>query len=272
MIMISGNSFDISEIIKEYDENSIEKLLLNKMSASSEKYNYDNLDQLKFELNMRRNIVNSAVGLNKSELSFAVFKKSVCNPVYWHRTPNGGFLLREGVNSGEAINDIFINGNKYATECATAIMIIYYKALLDTYGGELFSKQFPKIYLMDWYVTETLLTEVASVHPSADILLGDRGYFNNPDYEPDAPEWEGENVIILPDSMYYGHGIGMTTANEIIKDLNSRRKDFASRSAYLMGSVGRPDFKKLSNVYYNIPREIAPLVWKPFPAPLMRNI
>lgn len=267
MITVSGNSFDISEIIKEYDENSVEQQLLEKMSASNEKYSYGSLDELKFELNLRKNIVNSAIELNKSDFSFSTFKNSMCNPSYWTRTPNGGFLLKDGVNSGEAINDIYINGNKYAIECATAMMIVYYKALLDTYGNELFSKQFPRIYLMDWDVTEPLLAEVAFMHPTSDILLGDRGYFNNPDYDPATPEWEGENVIVLPDSMYYGHGIGITTADEIIRDLNSRRREYAGRSAYLVDSVGHPDFKKLSDVYHNIPRETAHLIWKPFPAP-----
>jgi protein-glutamine gamma-glutamyltransferase len=272
MYIISGNSFDISVIANEYDENSVEKQLLNKMSASSEKYSYASLDQLKFELNLRKNIVKSAVSLGGSGLSFSVFKKSVCNPVYWTRTPNGGFLLKEKANSGEAINDIYMNGNKYATECATAMMIVYYKALLDAYGGELFNKQFTKIYLLGWEVTEPLLAETASLQPAADMLLGDREYFNNPDYDPAAPEWEGENVIILPDSMYYGHGIGITAAGEIIRDLNSNRKEYASRSAYLVDAVGRPNFNKLSDVYYDMPREAAPLVWKPFPSPLIRNI
>jgi protein-glutamine gamma-glutamyltransferase len=272
MIAVSGNSFDISGLVNEYGENSVEKQLLDKMSASNEKYSYDSLEQLKFELTLRKNIVGAAVGLDRSGLSFSTFKHSVCNPVYWKRTPNGGFLLKEGANASEAINDVYINGNKYATECATAVMIIYYKALLDVYGGDLFSKQFSQIYLMDWDVTEPLLQEVNSIQPAADVLLGDRGYFNNPDFDPTSPEWQGENVIILPDSTYYGHGIGITTADEIIKDLNSRRKAYASQSAYFMNSVSRPDFKKLSDVYYNIPRQAHSLVWKPFPAPLAHSI
>ncbi|MCL2773571.1 MAG: hypothetical protein FWD71_09505 [Oscillospiraceae bacterium] len=72
--------------------------------------------------------------------------------------------------------------------------------------------------------------------------------------------------------MYYGHGIGITTADEIIRDLNSRRTEYAAKSAYLIDSVGRPDFKKLSDIYYSIPRRVDTLVWKPFPPPLLKNI
>lgn len=269
MLFISGVSLDDSTIINEYSENSIERQLLNKMAASEEKYQYDNINQLKFELNLRKEIVNSAADLNKSGLSFATFKNSKCNPEYWQRTPNGGFLLKNGVKSSEAIRDIFENGDKYATECATAMMIIYFKAMLNVFGNESFDKLIPKIYLMDWDITESLFKEVGSMYKTADILPGDRGYFNNPDFDPSTPEWQGENVIILPDSMYYGHGIGIASADEIIRALNSRRKEHATKPAYFLDSAGRPDFKKLSDVYYNPSHRTAPLVWKPFPPPLV---
>lgn len=268
MITVSNASFDISKIINEYPEESIESQLLNKMSVSSENYEYDNLNQLKFELNLRKEIIYSAVDLNNSGLSFSGFNDSKCNPEFWNRTNNGGFSLIENVNPDAAINDIFANGDKYATECATAIMIIYYKALLNVYGGKIFNNTFSKIYLMDWNITEPLLEEAGAPKAEKDILLGDRGYFNNPDFNPKTPEWQGENVIVLPDSLYYGHGIGITTADAIIQALNSERKEDAARSAYLLDSVGRPDFKKLSDVYYKAASRPAPLVWKPFPAPI----
>lgn len=250
MLTILGVSFDVFAIAKEYPENSIERQLVNKMFVSDKKYRYDNLNQLKFELTLRKEIVNSAIDLNGSELSFANFKNSKCNSEYWHRMANGGFMMAEGVKANEAIDDIYINGNKYATECATAIMIVYYRALLTVYGNELFNKLFSKIYLMGWYVTEPLLAEVNTIDPSVDILLGDRGYFNNPDFNPATPEWGGENIIVLPDSMYYGHGVGITTADEIIRILNSMRKVNATQSAYFTYSVGYPNFKNLSDIYY----------------------
>ena len=223
----------------------------------------------KFELNLRQEIVNAAAALNNSDLSFADFKDSRCNPAYWSRTDNGGFLLREGVPPGEAIGDIFTNGDKYATECATAMMIVYYKALRSIYGDEKFNALFPEIYLMDWDVTEPLLREVTVAQPAADVLPGDRQYFKNPDFDPETPEWQGENVMVLPDSKYYGHGIGIVTADVIISDLNSRRREGASRSAVLLDSVWRPDFEKLSE-HYTPPRSTSALVWKPFPPPISK--
>lgn len=269
MITVSGASFDISKIENDYEETSVERQLLNTMSLSSENYVYDNIKQLKFELNMRNQIINSAVSLYRSDLSFSNFSSSKCSAAYWNRTDNGGFMLAQGVKPDEAISDIFQNGDKYATECATAIMIVYYKALLEIYESKLFNKLFSKIYLMDWDVREPLLKEVGVPQTETDILLGDRGYFNNPDFDPATPEWEGENVIVLPDSIYYGHGIGLATADEIIRALNSKRKEDSTISAYLLNSTGRPNFRKLSDVYDYPILQPVPLVWKPFPKPII---
>lgn len=267
MIIVSNTSFDISTIVNDYPENSTQQQLLEKMAESRDTYKYDNVSQLKFELDYRGKIVDSAIGLNKSGLAFSTFKDSKCNPEYWIRTDNGGFIKKVGVKSGSAISDIYKSGKSYATECATAIMIIYYKALLDICKEDLFNKLFPEIYLMDWDVREPLLKEAAAPKAVTEILLGDRGYFSNPDFNPKTPEWMGENVIVLPDSMYYGHGIGIAAADTIIDALNSRRTEGASQSAYLEDSVGRPNFKKLANAIYNLSGQASPLVWRPFPVP-----
>lgn len=266
MIIVSGSAFDITKIADEYPENSIEGQILNTISTSDEEYKYDYLNQLKFELNLRKEIVNASIALDNSSLSFSSFQNSKCNSEYWSRTDNGGFMLKEGVNASEAINDIFINGDKYSTECATAVMIVYYKGLLSVYGENLFNKLFQKIYLMGWDVTEPLLKGVEIPKRVSDVLLGDRGYFANPDVDPAKEEWQGENVIILPDSMYYGHGIGITTADNIIAALNANRQEGATRSAYFTDLMGRPDFKKLADALYNH----TTLVWKPFPPAILR--
>lgn len=270
MIRVTNDNFNLSEFMNQYEEGSIERTMLDKMSASAKEYQYDVVNTLIFELNLRRQIVKSAIDLNASRLGFSVFEKSRCNPQYWYRTSNGGFMLKEGAKPSSAINDIYVNGNKYATECATAIMIVYYKALLNVFKEDLFNKTFTTIYLMDWDVREPLLKEVTDLKQSADALLGDRQYFANPDFDRQTPEWQGENVIVLPNNMYYGHGIGIATGEDIIRTLNTKRRSEDSRSAYLMDVVSYPDFRKLANVYSKSTRQTSALVWKPFPEPIIQ--
>lgn len=243
MISIGGNTFTDS---LGYPSNGIEGQVLTAMQSGTELYSYDNLEQLQFELTLRREIVNAAMALYKSGLGFAVFHRSKCNEEYWYRTPNGGFRLKPGANTAEAINDIFTNGRAYATECATAMMIVYYKALLSVYGEEKFNRLFPTAYLMNWHTSDPLLRAVGTPKPVGQLLLGDRAYFANPDVDPQVPQWQGENVIVLPKGLYYGHGVGIKNAQQIIRSLNSNRESGSNRSAYLMESAGRPDFKKLA--------------------------
>lgn len=265
MIIIAGRPFDIATIIDEYPQNSVERQVLYAMSQSAEQYRYDSLEQLKFELRLRKEIVNAARALDRSRLSFAVFHKSRCNPEYWDRTDNGGFRLKEGAVPSEAINDIFVNGHKYATECATAMVIVYYGALLNLFPKALFNEVFSNIYLMNWHSLDPLLREVGTPRKVADILLGDRGYFANPDVNPKTPEWQGENVIVLPDNLYYGHGMGIKTADQIIQALNANRKEGATRSAHFLDSAARPNFKRLFGVYQGYAPQTATLRWNAFP-------
>ncbi len=264
MIYISGRLLDASAIMNDYPRGSVEQQLLGIMSQSSHKYDFDSLSQLKFELRMRQETVNSAKALYDSGLVFSVFHKSKCNPAYWDRMQNGGFRLKEGADAARALEDIFINGGEYATECATAMMIVYYKALLNIFKHDAFNKLFPTLILMNWHAIDPLLKEVGKPHKVEDFLYGDRGYFKNPDVDPKTPEWQGENVIVLPDALYYGHGIGISTSEDIINTLNSNRKKDASQSAYFLDTASRPDFNKLAGVY-DRSSQAASLVWSVFP-------
>lgn len=248
MIKISGNEINSNEITAEYPPNSVEVKILNILSSSDKTYVYDSLDQLKFELNMRKNIISASRELNSSRFAFKIFRKSKCNPKYWNRTDEGGFLLKDGVKPSEGIKDIFINSSMYGSECATAIVIIYYKALLNIYPEELFNKMFPNIHLMNWHYIDKDLG-VGYYENQKDYLPGDCRYFKNPDVNPLTPEWQGENVIDLGDGNYYGHGIGIETADEIISALNDYRIEDSTKSAYLLDAATRPNFKYLANKY-----------------------
>lgn len=247
MIKISGVPNTLDSIMSDYTENSIERKAIEILNLSSAVYEYSSIEQLKFEMNMRVKIIKASYELFKSRMAFRVFRETMCNEDYWNRTNDGGFEVKEGIKPFDAINDIFRNGSRYGTECATAIVIIYYKALADIYPEELFNEAFPKIKLMNWHYDRDL--GVDYYKNLTDYLPGDCRYFKNPDVDPKTPQWQGENAIDLGNGKYYGHGIGIRNAEGIIKVLNGMRKEGASVEASLLDSATRPDFKYLSDKY-----------------------
>ena len=248
MLKVYESEVNIKNIADEYPKDSMEVKIIDKMASSKDTYRYSSLNQLKFELNMRKNIISSSIELNKSGVKFKVFKKSFCNTDFWERTEEGGFKQKNVVTSSQAINDIFKNGTKYGTECSTAIVILYYKAILNIYSEELFNTMFENLMLLNWHNFDDDL-RVYSYEIQGDHLPGDCLYFDNPDHNPEKQEWQGENVIDLGNNMYYGHGIGISDAEHIIKVLNKHRKSDAEKSTYLTKYVARPNFRHLADIY-----------------------
>lgn len=245
MIQITGKTVTPAEI-SGIPSGGTASAVLAAMSSSPSAYRFDTENQLRFELNLRAEIVEASVKLAHSGIRFSVFRDSTCNPDFWDRMPNGGFRLRKDVSPSAAIQDIFQNGGKYGTECATAMMIVLYGALVRVYGEGQFDRLFPKIELMNWRRLDPRLQGFGQLDKYPDYLPGDRRYFANPDVDPLVPMWQGENVVQLDGGMYYGHGVGINRAEAIIRSLNGNRSPGADESAYLMEGAGRPDFRKLS--------------------------
>jgi protein-glutamine gamma-glutamyltransferase len=256
MIKIGDNIISQDAIAGAYKRNSMENKIFDVIAASTREYEYKSLELLKFELSLRANIISASRELFKSKMSFRVFRRSICNPDFWDRTNNGGFIVKDGVKPSDAIKDIFVNGSLYGTECATAIVIVYYKAVVNIYPEELFNKMFPKIHLMNWHYDRDLGVEYKQ--SPGDFFPGDCRYFKNPDVNPETPQWQGENAIDLGNGQYYGHGLGIRTADEMISILNQKRKEGAAEPATLLDSATRPDFKYLGNKF---------LSYVPTPAP-----
>lgn len=246
MIKVSGGIIEPKVILEQYPEKSIQRKIIEILAVSTETYSYRTLEQLKFEIDLRMSIIKASRELNDSDFSFKVFRKAICNLDYWELTAEGGFLLKKNIKPSDAIRDIYKNSSKYGTECATAIVILYYKAVVDIYPQELFDSMFLNIYLMDWQHTNNNL-RIDYYANEKDYLPGDCRYFRNPDVNPVTPQWQGENAIDLGNGTYYGHGIGIRKAEGIIASLNKQRKDGATKEAYLIDSATRPNFKYLAD-------------------------
>lgn len=242
MIQISGSSYQEND---SWPTGSIESTIIRWMNGNSTVYAYQSMDELSFELTLRKNIIVSAKAMNKSKVRFTLFRNSRCNPAYWQLTSVGGFLLRDGVKPSDAIQDIYLSSSRYGFECATAMMIIYYHAVLNVLGESLFNQLFQDIYLYSWHADAEL-----GVRPyeTYDLIPGDVAYFINPDFNPQNPQWKGENAVVLEDGKCFGHGIGIQTGEKIILELNKKRKPGSNQSAYLSTVVTRPSFKQLFNI------------------------
>ncbi|MEB3100872.1 protein-glutamine gamma-glutamyltransferase [Ferviditalea candida] len=213
------------------------------MSSSSITYWFRTPYELRFELLLRLHTILAAKALNASNASFSTFANSRCNPAYWHRTDNGGFQLRTDVKSSGGIRDIFINGQEYGFECATAVVIVFYKAVLDCIDENRFDDLFANLYLHDWHFDRDLHLGVTR---HADKLPGDVYYFENPDVDPKKMHWQGENTVFLGKGLFYGHGIGIRSADGIMEVLNRNRIPNATQPARMLDQATRPDFRYLS--------------------------
>lgn len=236
VIIVAGMNLEIPPFQLSSKQAEIFHFLKN----SSEVHRYVHSRELLFELILRENMINSATLLNENEVEFSVFHTSKFNSMYWLKTSRG-YILKPNVLPSDAIKDIFDNGKEYGFECTTAIVVIFYYAVLQSIEERAFNRLFNHLLVWDWSYDEDLgiITRVGS-----DFIPGDVMYFYNPDY--DNPVWIGENVVFLGEDKYFGHGIGIGTAEETIKALNTLRKEGATRSAHLIHQHSRLNYKYLS--------------------------
>lgn len=243
MITIAGSPVDPSELLGAWSLSGGQREVVTAMARSRDVYAYPSAQVLRFELKLRERLVKSAVALAHSGLAFATFERTRCNEEFWIKTEYGGCLLRENVPPSVAIEDIFRRGRAYALECATAMVVIIYYAVLQSIRRSDFDRLFSGLLLYDWrYDQDLRLTTVRT----RSFLPGDIVYFENPDFDPSTPEWQGENAVVLGGGEYYGHGIGIGPAEMFIRHLNRQRRPGATRSAFLSDLVTRPGFAYLS--------------------------
>ncbi|KIY21707.1 hypothetical protein [Mesobacillus subterraneus] len=203
-------------------------------------FEFDTNFQLLFEIRLRGNIIEAALGLKNASVAFTSFKYSKFNPVYWTKGPSG-YLLNPNVRPSDAISDIFTNGQEYGFECSTAMVIIFYKAVLDSIRVTDFDYLFRGLLVWNWNYDHDLAIITLE---GSEFIPGDVVYFMNPDYE--MPIWRGENAVFLGKELYYGHGIGIGTAEEMIEALNTLRKKDSTTSAFMLQQHSRLNSKYLA--------------------------
>ncbi|MCY9660974.1 protein-glutamine gamma-glutamyltransferase [Paenibacillus chondroitinus] len=238
----------------------LELAIFQKKQASPYEYRYDSIHDLLFELHMRTQIMESAKELSGAGVYFAGFQKTLCNPIYWHLTNEGRFQLNHGVKPRDAIRDIFENGGSYGFECSMAVIVVMYHALLHSIDPGQFDRLFAGLLLFDWHSNGKL--NLIDRFDKEEAVVGDVLYFENPDVEELLPWWKGENVVLLENELYYGHGhgLGIASGEEVINVLNKYRMPGSTKSAFLTDRYVHPDFSYFSEFQH--PLREKPLITK----------
>lgn len=250
MIKINHKWLDVSQIQPgTASAKSLETLQC--LAEVSNVFEYRNFGDFNFEIQLRNRVIEAAIALDKSGPEFSTLEESQSNQRYWHLSKDGTFTLQPGILPHAALVDIFMNGGLYAFECGTAIVVTFLKAILELIGPRNFDYLFSDLFLYDWRPPRNM---ALIVHQGRDYSPGDCVYFKNPDHDLATPEWQGENAILLGRNLFYGHGIGITTAQGIIDELNSNRKPFATISAFLTTHIIFLDSSFYSQFQLNNPR------------------
>lgn len=195
-------------------------------------------------------MVDAAYAMNKAQHEFGDLK---VNSKLWRAegTELGIMHLRAGAKPADALRDIFAQPEKYQFECATAICVIRYKAILDLIGEKDFNRIMGDLKIGPWE-QENDAAKAWSVRGKAqdgskiaasekdvkaDLKPGDYTYFKNWSVSLSgwSGGWQGENVIYLGGGKYYGHPFGVTTGQAIVDHLNTNRQNRGNvKSASLM--------------------------------------
>ncbi len=261
MIQVAGMPLQQTE---SPEAGSAENKIMQQMIDVPVLFSYRTKSELMFEINVRKNIIQSAEEMSERKIEFTTFKGSRCNPEFWNRTPQGGFLLKPGISPSDAIMDVYANSSLYGFECATACVIILYHAAIKSIGRRTFDLWFQDLYLYSWNTDSDLglYTFYASHYVPGDVV-----YFKNPKFNRGTPWYRGENAVVLTGGKFYGHGFGIIDGQKMVQILNKHRDQASDQSAYLTNLVTRPSFNRLAELSTSQTGRTAPRM----PAPVIHH-
>lgn len=190
-------------------------------------------------------MVEAAYEMDAAGHPFELARTHAFSETFWQieKEGHGVFALKEGVRPSDAMNDIFENPYDYGFECATALVIVYYRAVQRALGDEDFDRVFTKMRIGPWSYDRKLRRALFQRTPLSrykaapdhfdNTLPGDYAYIRNWDVSPESKKmgWQGENLIVLPNGLVYGHPFGISTVDTVIDYLNMHRNPGSTESA-----------------------------------------
>lgn len=196
-------------------------LTLSVEDPSGAKLTSDSLHVLNsFELILRRHICEAATNQFASGLQFnAPYTVANCSStnVFWE-TNGVGISIKAGANTADAIENIFSSGATFGADCYSALVIVWYKAVLDTFeecspanGRSKFASSFSSITISS---TNSTYPPNLGNQTYSSYRFGDWRYIDNPDFALSTPQFKGFNVIQMTDGVqdwdeFYEHPYGV---------------------------------------------------------------
>jgi protein-glutamine gamma-glutamyltransferase len=186
-------------------------------------------------------MVAACEAMGRARHDFELINDHRANPDFF-TTSAGTFTLKPAKSAAAAVDDIFKSPSKYGFECATALVIVYYKAMLELLGPKDFDRICSDLRIGPWdqedHLARSLVrdgssTSEATAARRATLRVGEYGYFRNWDVSPKGREegWQGENVIYLGGDRFYGHPFGVSTEKHIVDELGTFRNPGSTRAA-----------------------------------------
>ncbi|MFC1610811.1 hypothetical protein ACFL6C_07625 [Myxococcota bacterium] len=156
----------------------------------------------------------------------------------------GAFEIRPGVLPSEAIRDIQVHPKRYRFDCGTAIVVVFYTAMLELLGEKTFNRVCANLEVGPWWLGPNLaehlhgsgdISRAATPQSRRELRPGDHVRFCNWDVSAAGRRggWSGENAIYLGNGLYYGHPFGICNEKTIVDHLNAHRRWLFPRSATL---------------------------------------
>ncbi|GGE39409.1 protein-glutamine gamma-glutamyltransferase [Pullulanibacillus camelliae] len=260
MLVIQGQRLTISQAQQLAPALNHSQEIISSMVNNGEVYLFSSELVFRLAVTLRSHIIDSALTLAKSGADFETFYRTKGNPNYWEITEMGGLQLKNNTQPSTGLQDIFNNGSTYGFECATAMEIVLLHGILLSIGEELFNTLYAHLYLWDWQDVPNLPLTIEPVQQGD--IPGDVRYFKNPQVSPNHMAFQGENVIVLPNGRYYGHGVGIGDHDYFVTQLNKARRPGATIDAYLMPRATRIVVERLaylSQSFIQIPQPTLPV-------------
>jgi len=224
-------------------------------------------DDLFGDLAFRQRVAQAARDLAASGASFSGCQENdSVNKDLWTLGYGGRMQVRKFLEAGKlgspavALKDIFEHGRRYGFECASAMMVLFHKAILDTVGDTIFDKMFTEpayLKIFRWELKDNDYLELEQIEQGkSDLVPGSHYYYKNPDASAANSAFGGENVVYLGSEngqrMFYAHGVCgakgtyLVSEDELIASLSSLRRMGATTAPFRDTFTYSIDAKRLA--------------------------